>query len=112
MLQKAACCDIYIFSQHQHQKPPASLSLHPLPQGKLPAADDAGGSTKKRAYLSNVCVVPAARRQGVAQALVAAVERFVRGELCLVEFIWMSRERFFDLMKRAKEVVAAHRGQQ
>ncbi len=39
--------------------------------GKLPES----GSATGRAYLSNVCVAKAARRQGVAQALIQRVEQ-------------------------------------
>mmetsp|Transcript_6025 Transcript_6025/g.16049 ORF Transcript_6025/g.16049 Transcript_6025/m.16049 type:complete len:289 (+) Transcript_6025:1731-2597(+) len=50
-------------------------------QGKLPAFDATQGTSAARpgrAYLSNVCVATAARRQGVAQALVAAVEQYLQ----------------------------------
>eukprot|EP00983_Pelagomonas_calceolata_P056467 1144598-Pelagomonas_calceolata.AAC.3 len=49
--------------------------------GKLPAFDATQGTSAARpgrAYLSNVCVATAARRQGVAQALVAAVEQYLQ----------------------------------
>ncbi len=75
-LSHTLSCATYTHT-HSHCKINLSFSLSPQELiGKQPQQEAAS----KRAYLSNVCVAKAARRQGVAQALMERAEQQAKEE--------------------------------